>query len=452
MDVDKCVTLHNRILQLGWSGSGRTNEEFGQDCKTWFDYFGPDAEALRDVLSTDLVAFLERAYVTDDTHSFFYYVGSLHHPSNILAAADFIKEVWSEDDETRYLVLYAMNMFGSHPVGLIFDQKNYSAIICGSIDDCETICNGRIAWHPLETVLEAWLDMIEKGKIVVTVGGGGEGFPWKLVPYSERILQDTVDVFNMLVEEIESRLPQDGIRVGQAVPPLVEDTILDTVDTRRGFAYQLAQRIKRPRFQYIAPGLEVPTSSSIVEQPFASLLPGADRPSNGDVSPEQIETFPILLFRATDDATSCKAPASGDDSIFCAPYDQVGEYPAGLYLSCTTPSYINAFEDECKLVLPFRVGAQGYARTGDGARFGENREDADQAIAQDTFADVYQPGYQPFTVGHPVQIFRVLTNWLAMVQGGHWKVDANGVVGGIEEWKKVDTEDSWEKYVIPITW
>jgi hypothetical protein len=39
-----------------------------------------------------------------------------------------------------------------------------------------------------------------------------------------------------------------------------------------------------------------------------------------------------------------------------------------------------------------------------------------------------------------------------MVQGGYWKVDTDGVIGGIEEWKKADTEESWERYVIPVTW
>jgi hypothetical protein len=36
-----------------------------------------------------------------------------------------------------------------------------------------------------------------------------------------------------------------------------------------------------------------------------------------------------------------------------------------------------------------------------------------------------------------------------MVEGGIWKVDENGVVGDMETWKEADTEEGWEKYVIP---
>jgi hypothetical protein len=39
-----------------------------------------------------------------------------------------------------------------------------------------------------------------------------------------------------------------------------------------------------------------------------------------------------------------------------------------------------------------------------------------------------------------------------MVQRGDWEVDANGVMGGIDEWKKADSEELWEKYVIRPTW
>ncbi len=39
-----------------------------------------------------------------------------------------------------------------------------------------------------------------------------------------------------------------------------------------------------------------------------------------------------------------------------------------------------------------------------------------------------------------------------MVQSGDWEVDADGVMGGIDEWRKADTEASCYNFVIPITW
>jgi hypothetical protein len=315
--------------------------------------------------------------------------------------------------------------------------------MCVDLDDTDTIQNGRTPWSPLETVLEAWLDMIEQGKIVATPEAGDVEKPWMLAPYSPKILQDTVDVFNALVREIESRLPGGSTSMRDGSSPFIEEAILDTSTPQRGFAYQFAQKARRPQFCYIAPGLEIPTSSDDTAQPFASLRPDA----------EDIEILPLLLFRAVDNGAPYMAPASGDECPFGYPLNGFENYPAGLYLSCTSSSYNNSFEDESTLVLPFRIGARGFARKSDGARFGENTSDRDDHVeASDTFSDMYQPGHQPFIEGHQVRLFCVLENWLGMVQRGDWKVDANGVMGGIAEWRKADTEEEWVKYVIPATW
>ena len=112
----------------------------------------------------------------------------------------------------------------------------------------------------------------------------------------------------------------------------------------------------------------------------------------------------------------------------------------------------NSFEDEATLVLPFYIGAQGYARKSDGARFGENSQDAEDVEPDDTFADVYQPGHQPFTEMHGVRLISILQNWLEMVQSGDWEMDAEGVACGIDIWRKADTEESWDNFITPITW
>jgi hypothetical protein len=97
-------------------------------------------------------------------------------------------------------------------------------------------------------------------------------------------------------------------------------------------------------------------------------------------------------------------------------------------------------------VLQFRIGVNCYARTSDGTRFGENKQDT-QVNGNDSFADLYQPGHQSF----PERLSSVLTSWLDMVQRGDWKVGANGVMGGVDKWKKADTEESSEKYVVLVT-
>lgn len=318
--------------------------------------------------------------------------------------------------------------------------------MCECIDDADIISNNRIKWHPLETVLEAWLDMIEKGKFVFTNDSDGKE-PWKLAAFSEQILQECVNVFNSLVDEIESRLPQDDTLRGDALPPLIEDGILDTLGISQGFAGQFARRAKRPRFRFIAPGLAAPDTESFRKQPFASLASSGEN-----------KAFPILLFGAIDNATKCMAPQSLSehespfDRPFGGPFGQVEKYPAGLYFSCDSPRYDRQSEDECVLVLPYCIGARGYARTSDGARFGENLMSETEEDGRDSFIDLYQLGYNHFITGHTRQLLDILKNWRAMIREGHWKVDADGVMGGIEEWRKADTKEDWEKYVIPITW
>ena len=312
--------------------------------------------------------------------------------------------------------------------------------MCVDLDDGDTIQNGRTEWFPLEVVLEAWLDMIEQGKVVATSDTGETESPWTLAPYSPKILQDTVAVFDSLVQEIESRMPEGSGTQGDSTP-LIDATILDALNPQRGFAHHFIERVKRPRFRFIAPGLEIPGSSNTTPQPFATIRP----------DDENVDLIPVLLFRAVGDTSPCMAPASGTECPFGYPFSGVEQYHAGLYLSCTDSSQ-HSFEDEATLVLPYRIGAQGYARKSDGSRFGENTQDAEDVEPDDTFADVYQPGHQPFTEMHAVRLISILQNWLEMVQSGDWEVDADGVKGGLDEWRKADTEDSWENFVIPITW
>lgn len=120
----------------------------------------------------------------------------------------------------------------------------------------------------------------------------------------------------------------------------------------------------------------------------------------------------------------------------------VPQYPAGLYLE--------GFGDDCRLVLPYGIGAYGFARKSDGARFGENTEDKGVVQAKNTFADLYQPGYHPFIEGWSVSLASVLKSWLERVESGDWKVNKDGIMDGINEWKKADTSSGWGKYVIPF--
>lgn len=113
MDIERCAKLHNEILKFGWQGSGRPLDDFHP--KSWFEFHGEEANAVRDSLSPHLVRFLEQAWEVGDDHSFFYYVNGLSYPSNL-----FTNSLHNGNgDEKRFLTLYAANDLADHPDGLM---------------------------------------------------------------------------------------------------------------------------------------------------------------------------------------------------------------------------------------------------------------------------------------------------------------------------------------------
>jgi hypothetical protein len=59
-------------------------------------------------------------------------------------------------------------------------------------------------------------------------------------------------------------------------------------------------------------------------------------------------------------------------SPFMRDFDSVTFYSANLYLTETNPHGTHPFEDGCKLILPFTLGSNAFARTSDGALIGEH--------------------------------------------------------------------------------
>ena len=123
LDYERCAALHNELLEIGWVGSGRRLEYDANDNqaevlhrRTWFEYYGEDAERVRSRLSPSLAAFLERALVIDANHSLFYYVSCLAHPDYL-----WLNHQWEAEDTEpdRYMTLYVANDIASKLDGLV---------------------------------------------------------------------------------------------------------------------------------------------------------------------------------------------------------------------------------------------------------------------------------------------------------------------------------------------
>lgn len=102
-------------------------------------------------------------------------------------------------------------------------------------------------------------------------------------------------------------------------------------------------------------------------------------------------------------------------------------------------------------MLPFAIRGAGWTKASDHGLIGEDRGE-DIAIAKDLHDQLYSPGYNSFIEGHGIQLYRILENWVRMVEEGKWEVNENGVAGGIEKFKEADTEQHWEDYIISESW
>lgn len=104
MDTDRCVALHNAILEHGWIASGRSAADFEANTRTWWTEYGASTDVGR--LHPSLRAFLTQARVVPygyqpDT-SFFFNVRGLLVPSRFWEGpASSIFE-----DENMILTLY----------------------------------------------------------------------------------------------------------------------------------------------------------------------------------------------------------------------------------------------------------------------------------------------------------------------------------------------------------
>jgi hypothetical protein len=331
-----------------------------------------------------------------------------------------------------------------------YDQESHLAIFQMDVTDASVTRDEDDTpppWQPLETVLSAWIEMIEIGKILPAeevVNLENEKMdPWLWYSYSEKQVQATVTAFNKLVTAIESRMPLQNTPGSQSIlarseDSLISTSVLDSASVPEScFVRSFLTSARKPDFKYIAPGLLLPSDSSF-EQPLTTVL-------NEDE--DSLPIPPVLLFRADTPKTYSLEPNDSEANPFCEPYnrpdddDSTKELPAGLYTESIDRKLYDNTEDGFRLLLPYVLGSNGYVRKSDSARF----EDG---------AGLYQHGYQPFG-GDPwraQRLVKLFENWRGMVARGDWGVDENGVMGGIDTFKEADTETGWRKYWIESSW
>lgn len=247
--------------------------------------------------------------------------------------------------------------------------------------------------------------------------------PWVVQPYTKEVLDQCLQTWDLLVEEIERKMPappgDDEVQYG-----LATEEMLNTAGITEDFPRQLLLRARRPRFAFIAPGIRLPTPEEFTNQPF------------GDVRASQTDTeiqskMPVLLFIGEG---TCQP-----SEFFPHPYTQRSKVPTGLYLEGWTEEDLVPFADAVRLLLPFPIGDKDtWAQTANGLAI-DNKHD-----------ELYQIGDNPFMMEHGVSLLAVLQNFYAHVHQENWSVDERGVSEPIEKFQEVESEEHCGKYIVPM--
>ncbi|KAF1817963.1 uncharacterized protein K489DRAFT_385356 [Dissoconium aciculare CBS 342.82] len=449
LDFERCAALHNLIAERGWSQRGKDPNHL--DRTTWWECYGGESslESYARRLDESVVSFLKLAWSgfsrdPSHGHAFHQILVGLSAPENI--CNDVTYEDYDDDDsKCHFITLYSSNwqLADGHPQGLVFDQEEFSAMQHLSMEDTAITMNGRQERFRLEQILEALLEMMDQGKVVAvddSYSGQQEQFcNWIMSSYTESDLEESLDALDALVSAVEERMPIRPAQTGFEIGLIDKET--STMFPPGTFARHFLERARRPRFKFLAPGLYIATN-----QPFASTLVD-----------DEDTLRPVLLLQSSDSAHRDTFPTpwgeSYSHSAFGGEFREIEHYPSGLYLTEIHPHSESPFEDGCKLILPFPIGENGWARTSDGAVFGEEKKRRGEvAVPYPTSTELFQLGYNHFIKRHDVQLKDVLWRWVELVESGEWGVDEDGVKGNIEKWREADTEDHWRDYQLPMDW
>jgi hypothetical protein len=452
LDFERCAALHNLIAERGWTQRGKDPDQL--DRTTWWECYGGDSslESYARRLDDSVISFLKLAwsgFSKDLAHGH-----TFHH---ILLGLSAPEDLWNNeiyddyDDGTskyNFITLYSGNwqLADGHSLGLVFNQEEFSAMQTLSIEDRDITMNGRQEWVRLEQILEALLEMMDQRKVVAIddsySGKQEHSFPWIMSSYTEYDLQESLKAVDALISAIEERMPvrpaQTGFEIGFID---TNDPEISTMFPPGTFARRFLEQARRPRFTYFAPGLQIATT-----QPFASV---------SVVNENTLRPVLLLQSSALASRNTFRTPwgESYSTSAFHGDFRDIEQYPSGLYLTDIRPHGDSPFEDGCKLILPYPIGENGWARTSDGAVFGEaNMSSGEVAVPSPTSTELFQLGYNHFIKGHDVQLKDVLWRWVELVESGKWEVDENGVKDNIEKWREADTEDCWQEYQLPMDW
>ncbi|KAK7963949.1 hypothetical protein PG996_008362 [Apiospora saccharicola] len=407
---------------------------------------------------------------------FFWASGINEDPEQFFAQED--ADLHDEDPDSL-VCLYGFNEGGGSGGGVYYHQGCHRATVFLDMWDHDyamPVAAHPELWHPLETILSHWIELIRIGKVAAVpehapdpLLGEGDGL-WRLRSYGEGQVATCVSAWDRLCDAIETRMPSSAAATPSSGGTVAQESLLTPLALdaasapERCFAREFLTHSRRPLFQYIAPGLLLPPAD---EREFVASQ-ALSRPTR--VSPHAVPA--VCLFPA---APRC---GGGDDDgprvvevtmettngFYYGCRDVLAEHPplswivaAGVYSEPVkrTEAVEDLAEEGFWLLLPFRL--EGGEDLGPGEQVEEGgagaRKSDGSPVGRGTVDELFQHGYKPFggRYGRPQRLERLFEHWTTLIEREVWSVGGQGVEGTMDTFRDADTE-RWRDYQIPPTW
>ncbi|KAL5340971.1 hypothetical protein BJX70DRAFT_84565 [Aspergillus crustosus] len=433
MDYERCAALHSELISRTIRACGG---ELPAAPPSWWEARAPSKE-IASTLHPSLIDFLKRARDEDVLQlqdkqdespipvSLCFFISALLYPEGLFEDEDRFSLY---EEPGRYLKLHHISNFRClDDEGLLFDQQTLKASFIEDYNDTRSVTNHKWSWMPLEVILDSYLQMIDEGKVeVASEDEVDRGFtlgvinPWVIRQYTKIDLERATTAFKRLIEAIHSRIEENDIDIDIDIDKDKDEptpmtllpwhdpaTFNNDIIPPSSFTHEFLTAISacKVRCRYIAPGIRFPTVGEFKDQPITNYVTSPHRhrgqfPGNCPFRLVQIDA---------------EKPVARDWWI------GLNNLAPGFYIHPVVNRWPQFWSNSCRLLLPFGIGGQGWARQSNGEPLGINDYWYEEVELRDDQGSLYQPGMtNRITACRAARIDKVLSNWAERVQGEDW--------------------------------